>query len=313
MERLDGGAPVPAHLRGGVVALGNFDGFHAGHQAVAGRAIDWAKREGRPAIIATFDPHPVRYFKPDTPPFRLTSLDQRQRLFGQAGADAMLVFRFDAELASTSAEDFIAELLVGRFGAAGVVTGEDFTFGHRRGGNVAVLAERGAAHGLRAEAVGPIGDGGEVVSSSRIRAALTAGDPQEAARLMTRPFAIEGVVQHGDKNGRKLGFPTANIAMGHYLRPAFGVYAVTGRLADGRVLDGAANLGVRPQFDPPKELLEPHFFDFDGDLYGQTIEVAFHHYLRPEGKFDSLDALMTQMRGDCERARELLASRPVLA
>lgn len=313
MERLDGGAPPPAHLRGGVIALGNFDGFHAGHQAVAGRAIDWAKREGRPAIVATFDPHPVRYFKPDAPPFRLTSLDQRQRLFAEAGADAMLVFRFDKELASTTAEDFIARLLVERFGAVGVVTGEDFTFGKGRGGNVAVLKEVGAQHGLTAQAVGPVGDGEEVISSSRIREALQRGDPQEAARLMTRPFTVEGTVQHGDKNGRLLGYPTANLDMQSYLRPAYGVYAVTGRLPDGRLLQGAANIGVRPQFDPPKELLEPYFFDFSEDLYGQTIAVAFHSFLRPEARFESLDALKLQMADDCAKAREFLASAPLPA
>ncbi len=146
------------------------------------------------------------------------------------------------------------------------------------------------------------------VSSSRIRDALRAGDPQEAARLLTRPFAIRGVVEHGDKRGREIGYPTANLAVESYLRPRYGIYAVTGRvLATGQELHGAANLGVRPQFEPPKELLEPYFFDFDGDLYGQEIEVAFHQFLRPEAKFDSLDALVTQMDADCRRAHELLA------
>ncbi|MEZ5710534.1 MAG: bifunctional riboflavin kinase/FAD synthetase [Blastomonas sp.] len=307
MERVEGGAPMPAPLRGGIIALGNFDGFHAGHQAVVGRAVAMAREAGCPAIIATFDPHPVRFFRPDTPPFRLTSHDQRQRLFAGAGADAMLVFQFDAALAATSAEDFVNALLVDRYGAAGVVTGEDFTFGKGRSGDIAVLKQLGEARGLRVEAVGPVSTGGDIVSSSRIRTALQQGDPVEAARLMTRPFAIEGIVRHGDKNGRKLGFPTANLDMDKYLRPRYGVYAVTGRLADGRVLKGAANIGIRPQFDPPKELLEPHFFDFSGDLYGQAIEVAFHHFLRPEAKFDGLDALVAQMERDCEKARDLLA------
>ena len=313
MERLDGTAAIPAALRGGIIALGNFDGFHAGHQAVVGRAIERAQAEGRPAIVATFDPHPVRFFKPDSPFFRLTSLDQRERLFAQAGADAMLVFPFNAELAGTSAEDFITKLLVERFGASGVVTGEDFTFGKGRGGNVDVLRDIGALHGLTAEAIGPVTDGGDIVSSSQIRDALLAGDCQKAAKLMTRPFAVEGVVQHGDKNGRLLGFPTANIDMGHYLRPRYGVYAVTGQLPDGRTLHGAANIGVRPQFDPPKELLEPHFFDFSEDLYGQTVEIVFHHFLRPEAKFSDLDTLTAQIAADCVAARELLASNPGLA
>ncbi|WP_373488865.1 bifunctional riboflavin kinase/FAD synthetase [Blastomonas sp.] len=307
MIRLEGSEPLPERLRGGIIALGNFDGFHAGHQAVAGRAIAWAKAEGRPVIIATFDPHPVRYFRPDVAPFRLTSLDQRQRLFAEAGADAMLVFAFDETLANTRAESFVGDLLVERFGAAGVVTGEDFTFGKGRGGNIQVLRDLGALLGLRSEAIGPVSTGDAVVSSSRIRQCLLDGRPDEAERLMTRPFAVQGVVQHGDKNGRLLGYPTANMDMGSYLRPMYGVYAVTGQLADGRVLKGAANLGIRPQFDPPKELLEPHFFDFDEDLYGQTIEIALRHFIRAEAKFGSLKELTAQIEADCVRARELLA------
>lgn len=298
---------IPDALRGAIIALGNFDGFHLGHQAVAGEAIAWAKAEGRPAIIATFDPHPVRFFKPDAAPFRLTTLEQRQELFAAAGADAMLVFAFDAELAATTAEDFMARLLVERLGAAGVVTGEDFTFGRGRGGNVALLQTRGAELGLAARAVGPVLEEGEVVSSSRIRAALKNGDCETATRLLTRPFVIRGVVQHGDKVGRTIGFPTANLPLGNYLRPHYGIYAVSSQLADGTRLHGAANLGVRPTFDPPKELLEPHFFDWSGDLYGQEIEVAFHHFLRPEARFDSLDALTQQMLVDCDQARKLLA------
>ena len=298
---------TPDALRGAIIALGNFDGFHLGHQAVAGEAIAWARAEGRPAIIATFDPHPVRFFKPDAAPFRLTTLEQRQELFAAAGADAMLVFAFDAELASTTAEDFIAKLMVERLGAAGVVTGEDFTFGKARGGNIELLKTRGAELGLSSRAVGAVMLDGAVVSSSRIRDALKAGDCETATRLLTRPFAIRGVVQHGDKVGRTIGFPTANLTLGNYLRPHYGIYAVSSRLADGTRLHGAANLGIRPSFDPPKELLEPHFFDWSGDLYGQEIEVAFHHFLRPEAKFDSLDALTQQMLVDCDQARKLLA------
>ncbi len=306
MERLDGGSAVPPHLAGGIVALGNFDGFHLGHQAVVGRAVARARAEGRPALVATFDPHPVRHFRPDTPPFRLTTLDQRQRLFAEAGVDAMVVFHFDGDLARLSAEAFIDERLHANLQVAGVVTGEDFTFGRAKSGDVRLLRERGAVHGFVAETVGAVTLGGEPVSSTRIRDALRNGEPQVAARLLTRPFAIEGVVQHGDKVGRTIGYPTANIDMGKYLRPAYGIYAVTGRLADGRVLKGAANLGIRPTFDPPKELLEPYFFDFAGDLYGQPIEVALVDYLRPEAKFDGLDALMAQMAQDCARARAIL-------
>ena len=307
MRWLDHRRPIPEALRGAVIALGNFDGFHRGHQAVAGEAIAWAKAEGRPSIIATFDPHPVRFFKPDVPPFRLTTLEQRQELYLAAGAIAMLVFHFDAELAGTSAEDFIAKILVERFGAHGVVTGGDFTFGKGAKGNVDLLRTLGGKLGLQSRVVEAVADGGEVVSSSRIRQALRDGDPQLAAQLLTRPFAIRGIVEHGDKRGRTIGYPTANVTIDNYLRPKYGIYAVTGRLlATGEVLHGAANIGIRPQFEPPKELLEPYFFDFAGDLYGQEIEVAFHHFLRGEAKFDSLEALIEQMDKDCERARRLL-------
>lgn len=306
MMRLGGEAPVPSELRDGIVALGNFDGFHRGHQAVAGAAIARARAEGRPALIATFDPHPVRYFRPDVPPFRLTTLDQRERLFAQAGADAMLVFAFDAGLAGLDARAFVVERLLGLVGAAGVVTGEDFTFGRGKSGNVAVLRSLGAEFGFSVDTVGPVVDDGAAVSSSRIRAALQAGRPREAMALLTRPFAIQGVVEGGAKLGRTIGYPTANIALGKYLRPAYGVYAVRGRLPDGRVLTGAANLGIRPMFEPPVELLEAYFFDFSEDLYGQVIEVELVDYLRPEAKFPDLAALQAQMAADCDRARAIL-------
>ncbi|WP_411339788.1 bifunctional riboflavin kinase/FAD synthetase [Sphingopyxis sp. J-6] len=311
MIRLNGHNRIAEPLRGGVIALGNFDGFHAGHQAVVGRAVRHARDEGRACIVATFDPHPVRFFKPGVPPFRLTTLDQREELFAAAGADAMLVLPFDAALAGTTAEDFITGLLLDRYGAAGVVTGADFVFGKGRGGNVVTLADHARRLGFFTEMVAPVDDADEAISSSRIRDALHAGDCAAAARLLTRPFTVRGTVQHGDKNGRLLGFPTANIDMGNYLRPRYGIYAVTGRLlnegSDGRVLKGAANIGIRPSFDPPKELLEPHFFDFAEDLYGQDIDVAFHAFIRPEAKFDGMDALMAQIAADCDEVKALLA------
>lgn len=307
MERIDDRGEMPAGLRGAILALGNFDGFHHGHQAVVGKAIEWARAEGRPAIVATFDPHPIRLFRPDAPAFQLTTLDQRQRLFEVAGADAMLLFLFTRELAQCSAEQFV-ERLVGKLGAAGVVTGEDFTFGKDRSGNIARLQELGEQAGLRSETVAPVFDaGGLVISSTRIREALKAGDCETATCLLTRPFAIEGIVQHGDKIGRTIDFPTANLDLRDYVRPAYGIYAVRGRLADGRIVDGCANLGIRPSFDPPKELLEPYFFDFSGDLYGQTIEVQLIEFIRPEAKFDSLEALTAQIARDCDVARAILA------
>jgi riboflavin kinase/FMN adenylyltransferase len=308
MIRLDHRDPMPTEMRGAIVALGNFDGFHLGHQAVVAEAVAWARAEGRPAIVATFDPHPVRHFAPHVPPFRLTTLDQRAELFASAGAQAMLVFHFDGALAEMPADSFVADLLGRHLGAAGVVTGEDFTFGKARGGNVTVLRDIGATCGVSSRAVGPVKLDGQVVSSSRIRDALKAGECALAESLLTRPFGIRGAVIHGDKRGRTIGYPTANVDMGSYLRPRYGIYAVSGRVvATGQALKGAANLGIRPSFDPPKELLEPYFFDFAGDIYGQEIEVELRHFLRAEAKFDALDALVAQMERDCDRARVLLA------
>ncbi len=313
MQRLTLDLPIPDDLRGGVVALGNFDGFHLGHQAVVGRAVQRGAHERRPVIVATFDPHPVRHFKPDLPPFRLTTLDQRQRLFAAAGADAMLVFDFGDRLASTSAEDFVAEILAKQVGAAAVVTGEDFTFGKGRVGNARLLSELGRAQGIAAETVAPVALDGERISSGRIRELLQAADPGGAIRLLTRPFTVESEVGHGDGRGHGLGWPTANMRLGNYLRPAYGIYAVRVRLDDGSEHDGVASFGIRPMFDPPEELLEAHLFGFDGDLYGRTIEVMLHHYLRPEAKFADLDELMSQMAADAERAKALLAAPAPLA
>lgn len=312
MIRLDHREPVPDALRGAILALGNFDGFHFGHQGVIRQALDWGKAEGRPVIVGTFDPHPMRHFRPETPPFRLTTLDQRQELFAAAGADAMLVFHFDADLAAMAPDAFAEEVLVAQIGVAGVVTGEDFTFGKGRQGNAALLSGMGRRRGFSVRTVGAIMEDGEVVSSSRIRRALAAGDCTLATHLMTRPFAIRGVVQHGDKLGRTIGFPTANLPLGGYLRPRYGIYAVTGLVLDTDLrLLGAANVGIRPTFDPPKELLEPYFFDFSEDLYGREIEVAFHLFIRPEAKFANVDALVAQMHKDCDEARKLLSARPL--
>jgi riboflavin kinase/FMN adenylyltransferase len=307
MQRLtlDGGVPDP--LRGSILALGNFDGFHLGHQAVVNRAIQRAFHERRPAIVATFDPHPVKFFKPDVPPFRLSTLDQREELFKHAGADAMLVFEFNRELAATDAEAFVRDVLAGRIGAAGVITGDDFTFGKGRTGDVALLKSLGEEHGVGAEAVAQVLLDGERISSGRIREALIAGDSGTATHMLSRPYTIAGVVQRGDARGRELGYPTANVELGDYQRPKYGIYAVRVTLDDGSEHPGVASLGVRPMFDPPQELLEAYIFDFAGDLYGRTIEVALHAYIREERKFDSVDALVAAMNDDQAQARQLLA------
>src|SRR5262245_49637250 len=226
MQRLTLAGGVPDDLRGSIVALGNFDGFHLVHQAVVSWAIQRGFHDRLPVVVATFDPHPVRFFKPDVPPFRLTSLDQRELLFAHAGADAMLVFEFNRELASMDAEEFVRDVLAGTIGAAGVITGDDFSFGKGRTGDPALLKAVGEKYGIVAEAVPQVLLDGERISSGRIREALVDGDIGTATHMLTRDYAITGVVQHGDGRGKDLGYPTANIAMGDYQRPKYGIYAV---------------------------------------------------------------------------------------
>ena len=307
MQRLTLAGGVPDNLKGSILALGNFDGFHLGHQAVVSRAVARAFHERRPVIVATFDPHPVRFFKPDVPPFRLTTLDQRQELFAHAGADAMLVFEFGAELASMDAEEFVAEVLGLQIGAAGVITGDDFSFGKGRRGDAELLRKVGAEHGIGAEAVAQVVLDGERISSGRVREALVEGDTGTATHMLSRDYAIEGVVQRGDARGRELGYPTANLELGDYQRPKYGIYAVRVTLEDGSEHPGVASLGVRPTFEPPQELLEAHLFDFESDLYGRRIEVALHAYIREERKFDGVEALVAEMHDDEAKARKLLA------
>ncbi len=307
MQRLTLAGGVPDQLKGSIVALGNFDGFHLGHQAVVSRAIARAFHERRQVIVATFDPHPVKFFKPEVPPFRLTTLDQREALFAHAGADAMLVFEFGAELAAMDAEAFVADVLGHRIEATGVVTGDDFSFGKGRRGDVALLAQVGAKHGIGAEAVPQVRLDGERISSGRIREALIEGDSAIATRMLSRDYAIEGVVQPGDARGRELGYPTANLTIGDYQPPKYGIYAVRVILQDGSEHPGVANFEVRPTFEPTEELLEAHLLDFEGDLYGQKIEVALHAYIREEKKFDGIEPLINHMREDEAKARHLLA------
>ena len=307
MRTVEGQGSLPAELRGGALALGNFDGVHRGHQAVIGAAVRAARAAGVPALVATFDPHPSRHFRPDSPPFALTTLAQKLQLFEGLGVDGAVVIPFDGALAGLSAEGFAREWLVERLGVTHVVTGEDFTFGKGRSGSALTLAELGRSLGFTAEAVAPIRANDEVVSSTRIREALAAGDTEAATRLLTRPFTVAMPVIHGDKRGRTIGVPTANQELGTYLRPRYGVYAVRVRLPDGSLWTGVANLGIRPMFDPPRELLETWILDWSGDLYTQTIEVALVRWLRGEMKLDGLDALKAQIARDAEAARAVLA------
>ena len=298
---------MPQGARGGVAALGNFDGFHRGHQAVVGRALALARAAGVPALVASFDPHPARVFRPDLPPFALTATAQRFDLFAAFGIDAAVMVPFTPALAALSAADFVVQWLVRRLGVSGVVTGGDFTFGKGRSGDTALLAALGAEHGFTAEVVAPVADDDGVISSSRVRALLRGADPVGAAALLTRPFTIRGVVEHGAKLGRTLGFPTANLRLGDYQRPAYGVYAVTVVLASGQRVAGVANLGIRPMIEPPTELLETWLMDWSGDLYGQEIAVELRAFLRPEAKLDGLAALKLQIAADAAAARAVLA------
>lgn len=306
---------IPVAFRNGVVALGNFDGVHRGHEAVIGHAMLRAARDGVPVGVMTFEPHPRRLFQPNLPPFTLTPFRSKARHMEALDIDFLYVQHFDAAFAAKTAAEFIVEVLVDGLGVSHVVVGADYHFGHKRAGDVALLLERAEALGYGVTAVDPVfDDSGEPFSSTRVREALAAGDPCAAARVLGRPWEIEGRVEHGDQRGRTIGFPTANVALGDYLRPAAGVYAVRAgidRGMDTQWRDGVANFGRRPTFDKTDELLEVHLFDFDGDLYGEHLRVQFIDFLRPERRFAGLDALKAQIITDAEDARRQLAGRSI--
>jgi len=311
MKIITSGEVLPKWLRGGVVAVGSFDGYHRGHAAVLARARAIAGREERPLIVATFDPHPSRFFNPSMGPLNLTTLSQCERLFSRAGADVMLVVNYERHIEQFSAEDMVSSWLIDQIGAAVIVTGEHFTFGRDREGDAAWLGLTAAKWGARAEIVPAARDrSGEIVSSNRIRAALRDGDCATATSLLSRPFTVSDTVRHGHKLGRTIGFPTANMLLNDYVRPRYGVYVVRARLPYGRVLDGVANFGIRPMMAVEEELLESHFFDFTGDLYGQTIEIEMIAYLRGELKLSGLDELQEWIGKDSLQARALLAETP---
>ncbi|SDH70437.1 bifunctional riboflavin kinase/FAD synthetase [Roseospirillum parvum] len=302
---------VSSDVRGGVIALGNFDGLHLGHQSVVGAALARARAEGRPAAVMTFEPHPRAVFKPDLPPFRLTPLRIKVRLLEAMGIDYLYAQHFDPAFASLSAEDFCRDILARRLGIAHVVVGTDYVFGHGREGDVAYLTAAGERHGFTVTAVPPTLCGeGEVVSSTRVREHLRQGRPDQAAALLGRPWEVEGRVEPGAARGRDLGFPTANLKLGEYLRPRLGVYAIRAGVDRGVETvwhRGVANLGKRPTFDDGDPLLEAHLFDFTGDLYHQHLRVALIAFLRPELAFPGLDALKAQIAEDVTAARRLLA------
>jgi riboflavin kinase/FMN adenylyltransferase len=299
---------LPKQARGATVALGNFDGVHLGHAHLLRAAH--AARPDAPRAVLTFEPHPRAVFRPDDPPFRLTLAAERREALAALGVSVLYELTFDTALSQMSAADFVTTILHHGLGAAHLTCGPDFAFGHRRGGDVAFLAARAEALGMGFTAVPPYGDARGPLSSSRIRRALQDGYPDWAAAELGRPWAIRGTVAHGDKRGRTIGFPTANVALGAHLEPARGVYAVSVRLQDGSLHQGVANIGRRPTVnDSTESRLEAHIFDFDRDIYGQVISVALLGFLRPEQKFAGLDALRTQIALDAAAARTLHASR----
>jgi riboflavin kinase/FMN adenylyltransferase len=292
-------------LHGAVVAIGNFDGVHRGHRAVIGAALKRAQALGRKAAALTFAPHPRLYLRPQDTLFQLSGERDKLRLLAATGLDGAVVMTFGATLAATSAADFIERILVGRFGIGGAAIGFDFHFGQNRGGSPAFLAEQGARLGFAVDIVAPLEDEGRPVSSGAVRAALTEGKVVEATELLGAPWFTSGEVIHGEKRGRELGFPTANVRLDPGCGLKHGIYAVRVAIA-GKRHDGVANFGRRPTFDNGAPLLEVFLFDFDGELYGQTIDVAFIGWIRPEQKFESVEILKRQMAADAVQARDAL-------
>jgi len=295
-----------AAFKGAVAAIGNFDGVHRGHRAVIDAAIARAAALRAPAIAVTFEPHPRNVLRPADPVFRLTDARAKLRLLAATGLDGALVLTFDAAFAELSAEDFVARVLVEQLAIRGATIGFDFHFGHQRRGSPAFLAEQGQRYGFTVETAPPLEDEGRPVSSSSIRAALVDGRVVEAAELLGYPWFAAGTVIKGDQRGRDLGFPTANVALDPSCALKHGIYAV--RVSIGGVIyDGVASFGTRPTFDNGAPLLETYIFDFKGDLYGAAIDVAFIGWIRPELKFDKIDALITRMNDDARLARLALA------
>jgi riboflavin kinase/FMN adenylyltransferase len=296
--------------RGAVLAIGNFDGVHLGHQTVLAEARARARAAGARFAVLTFEPHPRSVFQPGTAPFRLTPFRDKVRLMDELGVELLLARHFNAAFARVSAADFVRTLLVEALDIRQVVVGYDFVFGNKRAGNPALLRELGAKHNFAVNVVDPVASPtGATYSSTSIRAHLVEGRPRDAAALLGRPWEVGGHVQTGDRLGRTIGFPTANLGLADYLRPAPGVYAVRALVGEGqpaRWYDGAANLGWRPTVGGRDLRLEAHLFDFSGDLYGKPLRVAFIEHLRPERRFAGLDELKAQIALDCAKARALL-------
>jgi riboflavin kinase/FMN adenylyltransferase len=303
---------LPADAQGAVVTLGNFDGVHLGHQAVIGRAAKIARATGRPLAVLTFEPHTKAFFRPDLPPFRLTPLRAKMHALEALGVDQVIALAFDEAFSKISAEDFAGKVLAERMKISHAVAGGDFRYGNKHAGTMDSLIAAGAAHGFGVTRVDPVSAAdGTVYSATAIRKFIAEGDMRGAASLLGRPWEIDGHVVGGDRRGRQLGFPTANIKLDEYLRPAFGIYAV--RAAIDRPgapwIDGVANLGIRPMWQTEEPVLEAHLFDFAEDIYGQVLRVRLIERLRAEAKFDSVEALIAQVDRDKTAAREALLAR----
>jgi riboflavin kinase/FMN adenylyltransferase len=296
----------PGALAGAVVAIGNFDGVHRGHRKVIGAARTRAQALGRKTAALTFNPHPRLFLRPQDTLFQLSSERDKLRLLAATGIDGAIVMAFDAALASTSADDFIERILVGRLGIGAAAIGFDFHFGKNRTGSPGFLAERGEKLGFAVDIVPPLEDEGRPVSSGAVRAALSQGKVVEATELLGAPWFYAGEVVHGDKRGRELGFPTANLKLDPSCGLKHGIYAVRVGVGDKR-FDGVASVGRRPMFDTGEALLEVFLFDFEGDIYGQRIDVAFIGWIRHEQTFAGLDDLKRAIAVDAAQAREALA------
>jgi riboflavin kinase/FMN adenylyltransferase len=298
---------LPAADRGAAVALGNFDGVHRGHQRVIAQAAEAARAEGAPLGVVSFEPHPRRIFQPGAPAFRLMQPDQQVRALQALGVERLYLLPFDAELAEMTDRDFAARVLHQGLGVRHVAVGFDISFGRDRTGSPGTMAAYGRELGFGVSVAEPVGDAeGEKFSSTHVREALRDGRPQDAAAILGRPFALEGVVEKGRQIGRALGFPTANVGLADYVQPRFGVYATRTRLPDGRLLPGVASVGVNPTVGEVTPRLEVWLFDFDEDLYGQVLETQLIAFLRPEAKFPSLDAMVAQVMADAAEARRIL-------
>lgn len=318
MHVIHGYDHLPAELRGSALAIGNFDGVHRGHQALIAKAREKAAELAPPgtahlAGAMVFEPHPREYFHPERQHFRITPLERKLRLFERHGLDMAVVVPFGEHVANLDPEAFVEEVLVAGLGVRHVIVGYDFFFGKGRGGSAADLQRLGGQLGFGVSVVPPVAEGGEVFSSSAIRAEIAQGDVAGAASMMGHWWSVTGEVVGGAQRGTGMGFPTANIVLPRSTPLAYGIYAVFVDMPDGARHQGAAYLGTRPTFDNGPPVLEVFLFDFDGDLYGRLIEVSFVEFIRPDRRFDGMEALMVQMDEDCAKARQILSAAPSLS